>query len=151
MNQFARLLEQNAKGLAVPLFSSTPSASGTNLLHNLLRSDDKSSVNSFGLFPNFPYTDAASTSMLNTQLHSTDSMTASKVKKNPTAKKSKNTEAEGPKNSNVYNKRNGQDLPYHMCPHCCLTFSESQAFEEHLSTHEEGSSSPAMVKYLAVI
>uniref|UniRef100_A0A915DLQ1 C2H2-type domain-containing protein n=1 Tax=Ditylenchus dipsaci TaxID=166011 RepID=A0A915DLQ1_9BILA len=30
---------------------------------------------------------------------------------------------------------NSQDLPYHMCPHCCLTFAELQPFQDHLQTH----------------
>ncbi|KAI3415620.1 hypothetical protein GPALN_005218 [Globodera pallida] len=28
------------------------------------------------------------------------------------------------------------ELPYHMCPHCCLTFAETSAFRAHLSVHE---------------
>uniref|UniRef100_A0A1I7SVF0 C2H2-type domain-containing protein n=1 Tax=Bursaphelenchus xylophilus TaxID=6326 RepID=A0A1I7SVF0_BURXY len=28
-----------------------------------------------------------------------------------------------------------EDLPYHMCPHCCLTFLETHCFEDHLASH----------------
>ncbi|KAH7702280.1 zinc finger protein 79-like protein [Aphelenchoides avenae] len=38
------------------------------------------------------------------------------------------------------------DLPYHMCPHCCLTFAETRAYNEHLDTHksQEGSMSSSV-------
>lgn len=28
-------------------------------------------------------------------------------------------------------------LPYHMCPHCCLTFADAHSFEDHLSAHSK--------------
>ncbi|CAD5213191.1 unnamed protein product [Bursaphelenchus okinawaensis] len=31
-----------------------------------------------------------------------------------------------------------EDLPYYMCPHCCLTFLETHCFEDHLATHVNG-------------
>lgn len=34
-------------------------------------------------------------------------------------------------------RKNGQDLPYHMCPHCCLTFADLQPFQDHMKTHSE--------------
>ncbi|KAF7632865.1 hypothetical protein Mgra_00007724 [Meloidogyne graminicola] len=29
------------------------------------------------------------------------------------------------------------DLPYHMCPHCCLTFAETENYKAHLEMHQQ--------------
>ena len=32
--------------------------------------------------------------------------------------------------------KNGNDLPYDMCPHCCQTFADHGAYSEHLKGHD---------------